>query len=594
MRKRIFIWLTLLLALTGCIYDKYAPDYCPQEGKEYYLAFILNPQGDPVTPQTKAMPGGYDATADVSEHLVKKVDLYFYNGGGAYLGKETVTTFTQTVTSAASDPVSNRIGNFSVKLSYRPYRLLTVINQDIDLAGKSIQEARAAIQSLTTAYCGSDVSVSYVKDGTQMVLDNVTPFYMSSSTYMNGADVENCDVLIPAFYLRTSSAEALANPLPVYLERMAAKVVLKTDKLEYEVPVVTSQDNVTAKVTLLSWGVNALNRFNYYFKKIDSSWSWSSWEWKNAGKYRSHWAQDPNYLALEQSGIVLEPQASTLPTDPFKFLKPSELAGTFTLGSGIYSGSLYCPENTADGATLPVTDSDSRSLYSRITHIVVKARLSFGLGKGALTDEDGFTVSDADIFRYNGVFYTKKSLLAVLRKEAGLSVVSDSDLNLESAAGLAYCKAYDNAERVAVKQISTDTWLDLKVGGEPVHIDGFKGGIFYYKIPIEHINNEDVIGTEYPTGRYGVVRNYIYEVYLDSVGGIGTGIWDSNLDIRPFRKSSEYDVSAYVKVSPWKQYETQFYFVDPSGMLVTDGQRVNRWSDIGPEAPDWDGDGWYE
>ena len=91
-----------------------------------------------------------------------------------------------------------------------------------------------------------------------------------------------------------------------------------------------------------------------------------------------------------------------------------------------------------------------------------------------------------------------------------------------------------------------------------------------------------------------MVRNHIYEVYLDSVGGIGTGIWDSNLDIRPFRKSSEYDVSAYVKVSPWKQYETQFYFVDPSGMLVTDGQRVDRWSDIGPEAPDWDGDGWYE
>ena len=34
-----------------------------------------------------------------------------------------------------------------------------------------------------------------------------------------------------------------------------------------------------------------------------------------------------------------------------------------------------------------------------------------------------------------------------------------------------------------------------------------------------------------------------------------------------------------MKVSPWKQLETRFLFVDPSGMLVTDGQRVHDWND---------------
>ena len=73
-----------------------------------------------------------------------------------------------------------------------------------------------------------------------------------------------------------------------------------------------------------------------------------------------------------------------------------------------------------------------------------------------------------------------------------------------------------------------------------------------------------------------MVRNHQYEITLGELTGIGTGIWDTDYDIRPYRKSDDYIVSAYMKVSPWKQLETRFLFVDPSGMLVTDGQRVEQ------------------
>ena len=136
------------------------------------------------------------------------------------------------------------------------------------------------------------------------------------------------------------------------------------------------------------------------------------------------------------------------------------------------------------------------------------------------------------------------------------------------------------------------------------HFDGFRQGYFYYKIPIEHLSNADESASSYPTAQYGVVRNHAYTIKIGKdAGGVGTGLWDKNEPIIPVAVSG-YDLSVYVQISPWTQFEQKFYFVDPSGMLVTDGQRVHRWEDIGtPDAPDnrdsdnpydWYGNGWYE
>ena len=92
-----------------------------------------------------------------------------------------------------------------------------------------------------------------------------------------------------------------------------------------------------------------------------------------------------------------------------------------------------------------------------------------------------------------------------------------------------------------------------------------------------------------------MVRNHNYQITLGDLTGIGTGIFNENFDIRPFRKTDDYRVTAYVTVSPWMQFETRFLFVDPSGLLVTDGQSVLRWKDdgTGDGINDWTGNGWY-
>lgn len=580
MSKRIFIMLMALAVLSGCVYDKYAPDHCPQEGKSYYMSFVLSPGGEP---DTKALPGSFEQ-AELSEQLVSSVDLYFYTGGGTFQGKEHVTEFRQKPSGSSGDNVANVVYDFVVGLNFRPYRLLLVINNPtLDLSNLSLQDARTKLLE-GTAYAGSSTSVTYRDASNAEHTLSVTPMFMGSSAYLNAAGVAICDNLIPGEYVWDNKPDALARPMHVYVERMAAKVTLKTAKTTFEVPVVTSQDNVTAKVDIEGWFLNGVNKDSYLFKQIDASWHWSTWDWTNPTRYRSHWARDNSYGSDEnQPTPSTQQRTSSVPAGEklrFYYADHTTQQLLWSAAENKYVGSDYCLENTADENALPVADNNnSASLYSRITHVIVMARLRFKLGYGAVGDPAGYTAASPDIFRYKGVFYTKKTLLAALRQDAGLDpTIEDKYLEMVSAAGQSWCPEYDNGERVAVKRTDTDPdeVLSLTEGGVPVHIDGFAQGRFYYKIPVEHFNNGPVSSAYYPAGRYGVVRNHQYEITLGELTGIGTGIWDTDYDIRPYRKSDDYIVSAYMKVSPWKQLETRFLFVDPSGMLVTDGQRVEQ------------------
>ena len=58
-------------------------------------------------------------------------------------------------------------------------------------------------------------------------------------------------------------------------------------------------------------------------------------------------------------------------------------------------------------------------------------------------------------------------------------------------------------------------------------------------------------------------------------------------------------VSVQINVLNWRQFNTRFLFVDPAGMLITDGQKVIQWEDEGDPGKTgegdnvWTGNGWY-
>lgn len=626
MRNRIFISLLAALSLAACIKDDFKPEYCAEQ--PIYLSFVLKGGGQKLpqaeTKATTTYDGSFSAQ-EVAEQLVVRVDMYFYASDGSYLGKRTQTSFSQQY-DGSDQNVSNVVGKFAVKLNFKPSRMLVTVNSgaaNVDLSDCSLTDALDKLQESTEYSIEAGVNVKYVDKGTgsDAIEMNVNPFYMSSSTYVKGS-YRVCDVEIPASYIYDTEKEALSgSSVEVHLERLAAKVTLKVPKEEFMVPVVTSQDSLTAKVKLLGWNLNTLNRKTFYFKNVVPSWSytWQGIEWNNTAKFRSYWAKDNNYSG-ENNSIKLEQQAiSPQPGEEYRYRKPGELdlqlvknTDSSSPDYGKYVGVSYCLENTSDTGILPVTDSDVSTLYSRATHILIKAKLSFAFDKYEsdpsynYKDEDEFKGAQ-NFFRYKGMFFTKKGLLKALRQDTDLNpTIPDSDIELVTAKEAkeidpTYCNGYDLGEVVAVKTGST--YPKLKdTNNNPVRIDGFRDGEFYYKIPIEHINNDNPSSTDvyYPIAKYGVVRNHNYEITIgEDLKGIGTGIWDKTLDIRPFRKTDDYRVTAYVRVSPWKQFETRFLFIDPSGLLVTDGQKVIMWEDEGDPNKDgegdnvWTGNGWY-
>ena len=526
MRKWGLILLLAALILPGCVYEKADPEQCG--GRKYYLSLVLRPQGGSAT---KASEGSPDAFEDAlpAEMLVAYADAFFYGADGAYLETHHLTGLDY---AAASDPsVEVVAGTQTVELSHRPYKMLITANlPDASvLEGKTLTQAKALVSDIACKW-GSPVTVDY--NGTPV--PDVYPFPMTSSTWLSNSAQVVTDVAVPEACLKETAVKAAAAPFAVYMERMAAKLTLRLSALEFKVPAVTAVDNISTKVAVLGWGLNAVNKSAYLFKHISPSWAADfAWTWYNPSKCRSYWAEDPNYGA----GPYPVSAAGISSGDALDYTSYNDLDGTLAPdGSGYYSGSLYCRENTADGQYLPLTDGVSATLYSRITHVLVKAELRFSLASG--TDTEGYTTA-SDIYRYNGVFY----------------------------ASLAAAQAAELASPGST-------------------IECFKNRQLYYKIPVEHLNSVyPTSGTSYNTGNYGVVRNHRYTITVGGLAGIGTPVADPSEPIVPVRTPGDYQASVYITVSPWQQFQQNFVFIDPSGALQTNGQQVESWSDTS---------GWYE
>lgn len=626
MMKRFFIGILLLGVLTGCIYDKYAPESCLGEEEEaLYLSFLLNSQGDLMS--TKASAGSFSKQA-IAEQLVSRVDIYFYDLDGNYLDHKYVPSteeglqgFSQEGLTPDGDDaggnIANRVGQFYVKLTkYRPARMVLAMNLSSSVAGsfenKKLSDLRGEKQAKSEKWAGSSIVIKYPDSESGASSANVEPFFMTSSTYLSPTGVEMCDILIPASYLQETSAKALGRPIPVYVERLAAKVMVKAPTKEYPVPIVTRYPGIKAKVNILSWSLNGLNRSSYYYKKVNQSWdfNWTGLPWNEPAKYRSHWSQDPNYTGGVYPKDYGNFKDGTIAWDDrdLDYVKWGETldppADNFTTPT--VENAQYCLENTADKSILS-KEIAKNELYPRITHVLIKAKLSFDYGTGmdAAKDVDGYK-SATELFRYKGVYYTKTGLVQVQLEE-----MADADVNnvyyTDNTATTPVTAANFDIEHIYGEHVYLKPKVPVynKVGtqqGEDFlkgkKADGFNNGYFYYKVPIEHLTAEDKTAAYYPTAQYGVVRNHNYVITLgDELGGIGTGVWDVTEPIVPVTEDRDYVVSVHVTVSNWKQFETHFVLVDPSGMLVTNGHALRMWEDEGDPSKegynDWTGNGWY-
>lgn len=92
-------------------------------------------------------------------------------------------------------------------------------------------------------------------------------------------------------------------------------------------------------------------------------------------------------------------------------------------------------------------------------------------------------------------------------------------------------------------------------------LERFQSGKAYFNVPLKHIwgsnmvggaNSNKFEGDKVRLGDYGVVRNHIYDLTINSISGLGTGIGDIEQPIVPPTETEQYYINARLNILKWR------------------------------------------
>lgn len=531
MKLRNLIWGACACAvLAGCSNDEVAVDNgngtVESTGNAYMKVRIAMAGG----PSSRATEGGYDY-GSTDEQSIDNVFFMFYDNAGNWVAdgklQENVTVNGNTSQEGKQDGTVEAIAEAVVALELQegeafPTQVVAYVNmkdEQTTLSGKSITDAKKETAESVYTYANSTYS----------------NFVMTNSTYLNnGNEKIGTDVSRDQFF-ETEDAATTANPVEIYVERLAAKVTV----LDSE-PTIDDIDagDYTLTFEPEGYAISGLNTSEYYLKHVQTA--WSSWDWFNEpADYRCFWAEDPNYTG--NTGL------SYTDYDESKV----------TLGTP-----QYCMENTMT--------SDYANLQNSTFLILV--------GYYTVKDSEGNTVdlstaSDGYLYMYAGTAYMANDLKARLLEQAADNELAwiqsapntyaqaDADayeivrkgtnnvtLALKENAGTTYYvrngETYTEITNIAEFNTGLSTYLEY-FGS----VEAFEGGKAYYAEPIAHFGGTQ---TGDATGAIGVVRNHSYQITVTQVSGLGEGVFNPAEDIIPTDTKKTYYVGAELNILSWK------------------------------------------
>ena len=568
MKMNKLLGLLVCTALCACSNDESGiiPNDTPNvfTGDKAYIKVRLADAGT----LTRAQEGDFEY--GTNEQSIKNASFYFYDADGVFVTQGDVWTDGSASTTTPAGNIEFASNNIVVlkgldKKSYPRY-MVTVLNKPTGFVhGKTLDE-------MQTVLADNNAEGIYYPATT----DNVTTNYftMSTTSYTETnrekhfvTEVNEGNISLEPMM----DASAIANTVTVYVERLAAKVTLKvSDNLpkdangRYPIKVTVAGENNSAGsgdiasedlyVELLGWKLNATAKKSFMVKNIDAAWMDNDlgFTWNRPTDRRSHWGKSFNY------GFSGYPEnAAGVPAN-------SEYLNYVDLENGLTAleNPAYCAENTNTNTIV------TANFPTGVTSILLKAKVC---------DANGNAL---DLVRYNGLLFKQDSFLEyvlnVLQTRNQLDVWYANGTDEEGNARYTQIgKEYVKLEHVGdgkVKVVFTNehgtslyaedgsncsdqtiTALNDDLASASADAIAYNGGLMYYNIPVEHLNNGDVAenGT-IPEAKYGVVRNHHYVVTIDKLEKIGRGIFDGNEKIVPGDDPDAYYVGAKINILSWK------------------------------------------
>ena len=412
-------------------------------------------------------------------------------------------------------------------------------------------------------------------------------FVMSNAVYAKDGNAVYATPLT-ADNIFTDEVNAKANPVTIYVERAAAKVTVTTTNGEtifnLNKPVVIGENSTDVYANILGWELYNDYQQSYLIKNIDPTWTDDAlgFTWNDSPWYRCYWATSQNGPFTDNifSYEYATPKSEHYNKYGYGFGNKTEVA------NGTYADKTYtyCGENT------------SREAKDR-TKIILKAQLQKGngdhveLARWYTTEylgEEALRTAVANTLKYT-LYYKSGDDYIGLRPE-DLQCVSpeyDQNGNISNGApsGIKLYQVFFQLSTTA----ETKTWYKNESGNKTLMSNDsttdpygktatnnylsenvtpaelYKSGQTYYYIDIQHLGNTNDATTQ--TGEYGIVRNHIYSININGIGGYGSPIYigTSNIVTPPEYPydpgigggGDESYVSAEVQVLSWRLVSQQ-------------------------------------
>lgn len=493
------------------------------------------------------------------ENKISKVRFYFFNGDGTpYLikapgadgvtGSGTVNWLeatpgddnTTSGTPSHVDKITNAVLVINGVQSAAPSAIVAVVNPETVDPAALENNGSMRLSQLRENAVGSTF---YKTDA-----GKVTDFVMSNSVFVNaGSDV--CASLV-AGHVATSADKAKANPVDLYVERVAAKVTADVDPNAFEKGDgskwdATQYGTKTAVGTIGAydvyavidgWGLADENGKAKVEKSVNTAWTdailgitpWTTYDYR-----RSFWETSVEFNAGTNQPV----------NHKFNDFKANMKAELYTL------------PNTPDNKITNVYDNN-------VTKFLVAATLKY--------KDEYDNWHPAEICRYNGVmilgvdnlktqvalrfskYYTStdgSNYTQLTKDDITFAEPTTSMKNYQVTPTLAadltdtkqyYTKASDGSYTPVTKDE-----VNTAIGADKAEIR--TEGKAYYYVPIKHL------GTTGNLGEYGVVRNHFYKINLTGLTGFGTPVYNPDTEIDPTVPT--YDntyLAARIKVLQWR------------------------------------------
>lgn len=568
----------LMLMVASCSSEDVAGgDAQNGKGATSFLAVNIENVGSAPASRSYDQGGGTYEDGTDAESKINKVRFYFFNGDGTpYLlvknnasQKESVNYLNQNVAKNGDDhdqtveTKTDAVLVINGETKTVPASVIAVINPDA-LESTTLNNGRTmTLSELRTAATGTKF------------YDATNGFVMSNSVYESaGQDVCSTPV---ANYVHASSADALKNPVDIYVERVHAKVNAKIDadyvrtgetekawsnssdgKFQIKVgdiDVTTYDANSTPSIksypvyaVVQGWQVADANGKAEVCKQINTSWYAGQLgisPWTTSDYHRCFWSKSVPFTSGAQGG-------TNHPVNPkFEDIKQS-LSDEFS-STPVYT----LPNTPIEVIANPKTGKND------LAKLIVAAKLVYEDGNG--------TYKPAQVCEYMGITYlgenaVKKSIVGGFGQyfkktttAAGddYKSIDASDITFKTVPGSSEVKDYEvvptlasNVGEIYVK--NGETWT--VVSKEDVNTALAKetaqvrtDGDTYYYTPIQHLGEKGKLG------EYGIVRNHSYQVTIQNIKGFGTPVYDPTKVIDPMIPSNDNTyLAASIKVLSWR------------------------------------------